>query len=1292
LLNLFVALIIVTIIGYGPTVITGRFRNQNKIIPFLIIPASGYVIINVIFLQLYTFTSDAFLSIKLCIISLMFFSLIVLFIEIKKFGYKGSLLFSSLKNIDYKLFLIGIIVLLIGSWQYFLVGEGNYYHSGNEDYFDAINGGLPFLNGTPVNLIFFDFSSHIRFHAIIKFQYSSQAMWRALFNINGMDGFLLQALLNLLLTILGIYWISETVFRVKKKIALYVSFWSIASSFYFVTYMTGHVGSLMYVSVIPVIVGLFLLWSRKELNWPWLGIIILFYYFIDNTYPGPIYYLAIPALLILFNDRVVNGFNLWNKIFKYFSISYSEENNFNLRQVNKKRIFILTFIVILISTVALFWLWSLTEPWRLSALLRTNVSWKITLYKEMFMVFWGIFPPGSTGTMSVLPLFIADETINVLSFIVSLSISCFVLIAIFQITFRKDRAFLFIYGLLFIIYLIVMRYFWGSSYYLYKFLYVHQFLLITILLLWLFERVQLWRSSVRKLIYSLFIIVGFLNIFWTILLTIDFYNRPYHNSDAIRAFLSSISKEKLSDSYLDIPNEVENLVFRTIFWENGIYFQSDIKKATYKVKLTNIDNAIHNSISPEIILYKNDLFTFEEISKPNLLRFFSLYEPFRLKGLNINWIGNEYSVQKYILEDDINEVSDYVKNSGLGSKTYLDIQNYYIFYLLYEDFREKGITLEANPQQAEYFLRTFDGTNKTNLYDDMPNQKIVWKNKMFRLVSLSKENRVLGNYEYWYLNFINAFNYVKNNGNTVYLDMPSNEYYYLFFKKFLPEQGIKVVDKPEETKLFLRFGLFDINNTVRLNTIFSRNEKLIWSPQKDNISTRFRWNLELVEIPFESRTVSSTPAIQNYPIKFLTGDPNYDFSISISDFTEKAQYLRILLEPGPSIGFNDFIIRITDKKSFNKTFPVSRFTNIIDIPLNEFVVDSTDKTIRVFFEGLDKLGKKLIGNSLMPLEERYLNYILIGMDLADNKDNYSDFLLAALNHPPLKGKSLMEKLFNSEYSSDINESKAKSLLLGQGWGNAEEFEDKIFRWVGDKPAEIVVNNLDEKLRVVRLDLEPGPGCGGKALDLKIFYKDRLIKEQIIDVRKKISIQLPDEFLTNPNEQKIIKLVPATVNDKISSDPRILNFRVFDISFNETENTQNSVVSEGSIKLLKLGEGWYPYEEYDNEKFHWVGQRPAEININNRYLSDKILNINLETGPGCGDKPLYLDLFFNGKLLKKEKFRGKGNLQIDFSKIPVEQIKDQNIIELISISDNVKTPDDPRILNFRVFNIGFVSNN
>jgi hypothetical protein len=34
------------------------------------------------------------------------------------------------------------------------------------------------------------------------------------------------------------------------------------------------------------------------------------------------------------------------------------------------------------------------------------------------------------------------------------------------------------------------------------------------------------------------------------------------------------------------------------------------------------------------------------------------------------------------------------------------------------------------------------------------------------------------------------------------------------------------------------------------------------------------------------------------------------------------------------------------------------------------------------------------------------------------------------------------------------------------------------RWVGYKPAEIVLNKLDEKHNTITIDLEPGPGCGG----------------------------------------------------------------------------------------------------------------------------------------------------------------------------------------------------------------------
>lgn len=1115
---------------------------------FYLTPVLGYAVLNILFLLFYTYLNNVHLSAYLTIAIVLASDLIYIPFELKKNGYRSSLIYSMFLNFDRRLLWIFLALFVLITWQYILIGQGHYYHSGNEDYFDSINGGYLFLINTPINQIYFDFSSHIKYHAIIKFQYSSQAMWRIFLSLNGMDGVMMQFILNLLFTAMGIYWLSHFVFKFSRNASLISAFWGITVSFYFVTYMTGHVGSMMYVSVVPFILGLFLLWSRKEIKWYWLILVGILYYFINNTYPGPVYFLAIPAFLIFINDRLMLPYKLWDKFLGIFSVSFPDGGQIDLSKVRKIRSSLFLVVVGLLVAFVVIWLWNFTHPWRMSALLRTNVSWKITLYKEMFMIFWGIYPPGSTGTSSILPLFVSNESVNIAALAFAIGISILTIIAIFKSTFTKQRSFLFVYGILFIPYLVIMRYFWGSPYYLYKFLYVHLFLIIMILIIWISEKLVNWKSRRKAFILGIFILLVCSNLVWDLMLGYDFYMRPYHRIGEIENFFNNVPKKLLDDTYIDIPNEVDNLVFSNIAEERGAIPKAHYNYAKYRLKLTQLDNAVNSSISFSKVVYQNNLLRLEEIPKENIVRLSTVYEPYHLGNVNINWIGNEFSVQKNLLQEDIGQLISFIKNKNIAPNCYLDMQYYPAYYLVYDAMTSGGMPPQIYPQKAKYFIRTYDASNKTNIYDDASDQKLIWKNDLFSVVYIPMNERKLGNYEYWRFNFAPVFEDLKKRGSEVYIDIPEYEYYSLFFKTFLPKLGIRVAETPDSTDLFIRLDLFKSFSKFKLTTVTSPNEKILWAPERDGNPARANWAVELVQVPFNDRVVSSE-VLPKRPVKFLISNPNFDFTLYLSKLNGDAKYLRLYLKPGPSLEMNEFNLRVSNAEGVKKVYHIPGYSNVVDIKLEDFLDKSNGSSMYLYFEGLDKNYKNLIGHSLMPIEERYLNYSLLGADLTSQTDDYSAFMINSLNHPVIKARSIWEKLFGNAEYIEILDNNSKKLRLGSGWYDLEEFDNQIFRWAGSNPAELVFGNISGKSETVNLDLEPGPGCAGKPLELEVLLNDKSIMKESFSGRDTLKIDLSQISPSDIHEQNIIKLVPHTDNARIPSDSRILNFRVFSIGLN-----------------------------------------------------------------------------------------------------------------------------------------------
>jgi len=1251
-------------------------EKKEKII--LIVPIIGYVFSQVLYYQWYYIFENSSLSLYLTIASICLVDLIYIIIEKRKNEFGISQLTQSIKKIEPRILIVLLVVFILSSWQYILIGQGHYYHSGNEDYFDAVNGGDVYLANTPTRLIFYDIRDVVRFTAVIKYQYSSQAFWRLLLNVGGVDGFLLQGILNLLLTIIGVFWLVRYVFKSDNKIALWISFWSVAASFYFSTFMTGHVGSLMYVSVVGVFIGLILLWIRKEINWIWLLMVVLFYYFLDNTYPGPMLYILIPLAFMAINERVLIPRGVWNKILNFFGITHYIELKSQIRNIKYFRV--LTLLIILIGGTFFFliYMWNNFEPDRIRTITRGTISWKISLFKEMFMIFWGIYPPGSTGTTSILPLFINSDYINTISLILALIISILTFFAVIKCRKWKEKQFITFYGILFIPYFVMMRYFWGSSYYIYKFLYIHMFLIVIALLLWLNELPINWTRLKKRIVITGFIILGFLNIAWDISLGLDFYFRPYNNKEKISNFFDNVSPELLSKSYLDIPNEVNNLAFRYIFADKKITPTHKKNEAKYIIRLNNVGNALYNSVEKSNPIFDNGLLSIQENLKENNISLKTLYDPNNSNGLNINWIGNEMSKLNIAYKEYIQEAINYIKTNNIKGECYLDIAEPELYFLFYRAFEENNIKINIYPDSSVWFIRRKFGLS---LYQHTIGEFRKWQNTFFSIDYVPPSNRTVNPPFLEAADFTTLINYIKNNGNSVYLDIPNTEPLYIYLKQVLLNLGLKICDYPKNTDLFFRTVLYPPYDKFNSITVKNSNEKLIGRARENQIFRKIYWDVELVNIPQEGRSYINTLPITTIPFRILTSIDNNDLSITLNNVTKEAKYLRILLEPGPSIDFSNFVLDVRDESGITKKFQISPPQTLINLPLEEFKKENGNLHLSFF-------GENLIGKSLLPLEERYLNYIMLGAELTDNIDSYSPIIKRILNRKPFSSRyDVIKRYFSLPELKDIIDIKDTSFCyLGLGWCDLETADDQSMRWVSNQPAEIVLDKIDKKHNIVNVGLEPGPGCGSKPLNLKIYNRDRLIKEEIVTGQKNVEIQLPDEIYKNNKEQIILKLVAETENAKIASDPRVMNFRVFNISLKKAVPQQKTIVDKTNFDKISLGDGWFPFETYSDESFQWVGKEPAEIVLKDIDEKHNVVQLNLEPGPGCGGKPLRLKIYNKERLIKEEIVSGRKNIDVQLPEEIYKNNKEQIILKLVTKTENVRIASDPRILNYRVFNI------
>lgn len=1166
-LHVFLALAFVYFSGFGLVGILSMTTGKEKSLLGLrfLIPVTGYCLSQLAFWYGYALIGNA-QSGLIASLGLSFVLNLLYLYFAKRLLSDWRVSLSSLlpERKDASLLLILGGIFLLAAWSYLLIGEGHYFHSGNEDFFDGINGGSAYLTN-PLDLLHDDFKGPVRL------QYSSQAFWRLFLNVGSMDAFLIQSILNLLLTALGVYWLARYVFWGNHKAAIWIAFSSVAANFYFTTYLAGHIGSMMYGSVAPALLGVFLLWSRKQLHFRWLILVGMFFYFLSITYPGPINFLIIPAALLALHERILSPFKFWKKVGNFFGFSAMPGMTITNRKLRWSRIFIVGLLLALVGVFLVQWVWVYFAPYRISALIRTNVSWKIALFKEIWIFFWGVFPSNLVGATSALPLLISNDFINKLGMAVSILLSSMVLWGAFLNRLTNERRFLFLYILFFPIFFVVMRYFWGSPYYTYKFLYVNLFIIVIVLGLWLAQRGLTGNVSKRIAIVFLLVFVGGINLFWDISRGLDILQRPYHQKEKIADFLHKVSVKDLSQAALDIPSEVDNLVFGYLLREQGIVLQPWRAKAAYLVQLRNIRDVSHNALTNDNVIYDNGFLRMIEQPTSNYLYTSSSYAPENLGQINLNWVGNNISELARDLNRSVSDAIGFVRRSGIEDKTFVDIADASIYVIIQRMSQERQVLLQLDPRRSNWFLRlrSVSGISDKEppglIYDYVPGEKIIWQSDLFVLAEVPLKDRRVSAITGPDLDrdFSPLIKEIKQNGGEVFLDMPPHERVALYLEQVLKSQGIRI-SSLSDVSLLCRFTLSPAFENYDYRTVTHPRERVVWQSSSLNL-TRRAYELQLVSMPKEGR-VQVEPRLKTLiPYRFLFSSLPGDFHIHLSHLRSEARYLRVLLAPGPSIDFSPFnlLVRSDDGKVV-KRYKVPSPTTCIDLPLADFQQQS-DGSLTLHLEGED-----LIGHSLLPIEERFLNYAVLAVELTDQVERYSSHLKSILNQQvSLRYDPLLDKFLKKKQPGEIiAKSAVNKISLGTGWYPYETFNGESFRWVG-REAQLILDGLDKGDRALILDLEPGPGCGGAPLTLNVWYKEQLLHKYQVFGKESVNLKLSDNtFASAAGGQVILRLSPETANVTIASDPRILNFRVFNIRLvSEASLTQSKGTVNGTTPYV-----------------------------------------------------------------------------------------------------------------------------
>ena len=118
---------------------------------------------------------------------------------------------------------------------------------------------------------------------------------------------------------------------------------------------------------------------------------------------------------------------------------------------------------------------------------------------------------------------------------------------------------------------------------------------------------------------------------------------------------------------------------------------------------------------------------------------------------------------------------------------------------------------------------------------------------------------------------------------------------------------------------------------------------------------------------------------------------------------------------------------------------------------------------------------------------------------------------------------------------------SRGLSLGDGWYGAEIYQAEGFRWVNNNAQLVFADSFSGKRLL--FDVEPGPAIAELPMTLEIADQDgREIARYEVAGRMRFILDLPE------HTPHVLNLRAANASDRAgASDPRVLNFRVFQVS-------------------------------------------------------------------------------------------------------------------------------------------------
>jgi hypothetical protein len=552
-----------------------------------------------------------------------------------------------------KCLLVLIALFCLAGWPYLATGWGNYWHNGNEDIEDGLSGRDAYVNHQIFNERPFlmeqitgdsaweDFAQKANIPQFLihekntyylwyasggfRLQYSNLAFWSLLLNQkHGMDIAIVHAIFDLILMALGIYSLAYIVFQLSSSWSAIAAFSAVAGSFYLGTFWAGHIGSLMYGAIAPML-ATFVLASKSRSDWKTVAFGMA---------------LGTGAMLFTYPQALLLGMAYWLGFRIYASGPMQhciDRTRDSLRRGIGRKVTLILVGLVVISIIA-YLAWRGTGNYRIRQEGQYR-AWGLTRDLSITSLFFGYLPDSADLRIS----YAFYRNVGIISSI--LLLICTAFYTGVQKHFVRFFTLTWIVGLLFF-YICIQ-----DSYYLYKYLYTHQFVFVVALCAFCAAS---GRTVVRLLGGGLLAI----NVRSDLIAADQIFQMPFNGRSTEYSQLASVKKDILEAAFIDLSGG-EGVAVRETFKSHRIKTEVNPRLAKYFILRKGNGGDIAGEQLGEVV-FNNDFLEIRNLPERNYLMVRSYFEPEiyppdpLLGPMPFRWVGDgkNDNVGIYIVRPD----------------------------------------------------------------------------------------------------------------------------------------------------------------------------------------------------------------------------------------------------------------------------------------------------------------------------------------------------------------------------------------------------------------------------------------------------------------------------------------------------------------------------------------------------------------------------------------------------------------------------------------------------------------